>query len=50
MYVLAAANYRRFFEAAGDAAWEVVLSDAGHFQFLDSQSTLERAICAVVRH
>ncbi|KAK9846302.1 hypothetical protein WJX81_001257 [Elliptochloris bilobata] len=41
------ANYRRFYEFTGGPAWEVLVRNAGHFQFLDNQSALQRAICAV---
>ena len=44
-----AANYQRFYAAAPGAAWEVVVSNAGHFQFLDGQSMLQQAVCAQVR-
>jgi pimeloyl-ACP methyl ester carboxylesterase len=40
------ANYRTFFDAAPGAAWEVCVADAGHFQFLDAQTGLQRAVCA----
>ncbi|KAK9908726.1 hypothetical protein WJX75_001965 [Coccomyxa subellipsoidea] len=40
-------NYRRYFNACQGPAWEVVLASAGHFQFLDEQSMLQRAVCAV---
>ncbi|CAK0746899.1 hypothetical protein CVIRNUC_001726 [Coccomyxa viridis] len=39
-------NYRQFYNASQGPSWEVVLSKAGHFQFLDSQSMLQRTICA----
>lgn len=38
---------RSFYSASHGPSWEVVLSKAGHFQFLDSQSMLQRTICAV---
>ena len=38
---------RNFFSASQGPAWELVLKDSGHFQFLDSQSLLQRAVCAV---
>ena len=38
---------RRFYEFTGGPAWEVLVRNAGHFQFLDDQSALQRAICAV---
>lgn len=38
-------NYRKFFDATTDNAWEVVLKDAGHFQFLDGQSSIQEAVC-----
>ena len=42
-------NYERFFDAAPGVAWEVVIANAGHFQFLDSQTLLQQAICLQVR-
>lgn len=39
------ANYSRFFDSSSSPAWEVVLKDAGHFQFVDSTSLLFRSIC-----
>ena len=36
---------RRFYEFTGGPAWEVLVRTAGHFQFLDDQSALQRAIC-----
>lgn len=44
---LLAATHRNFFGASQGPAWELVLRDSGHFQFLDSQSFLQRAVCAV---
>ena len=38
---------RSFYNASQGPSWEVVLGKAGHFQFLDSQSMLQRTICAV---
>lgn len=38
---------RRYYNACQGPAWEVVLGSAGHFQFLDEQSMLQRAVCAV---
>jgi hypothetical protein len=38
---------RLYYNACQGPAWEVVLKEAGHFQFLDSQSVLQRAVCAV---
>lgn len=38
---------RRYYSACQGPAWEIVLGSAGHFQFLDEQSMLQRAICAV---
>ena len=38
---------RNFFSASQGPAWELVLRDSGHFQFLDSQSLLQRAVCSV---
>jgi hypothetical protein len=39
-------NYEQYFAAAPSVAWKVVIDDTGHFQFLDKQSTLQRAVCA----
>ncbi|GLI59127.1 hypothetical protein VaNZ11_000916 [Volvox africanus] len=39
------ANYRRFFAASTAPCWEVSIPEAGHFQFLDSLSGLQRALC-----
>ncbi|GIL66048.1 hypothetical protein Vafri_19596 [Volvox africanus] len=39
------ANYRRFFAASTAPSWEVAIPEAGHFQFLDSLSGLQRALC-----
>jgi hypothetical protein len=47
--VPAAANYERFYGAAPSVAWEVVVANAGHFQFLDSQTLLQQAVCAQVQ-
>lgn len=38
---------RRYFNACQGPAWEIVLGSAGHFQFLDEQSMLQRAVCAM---
>ena len=38
---------RSFYNASQGPSWEVVLGKAGHFQFLDNQSMLQRTICAV---
>ncbi|GJP44464.1 hypothetical protein CLOM_g3866 [Closterium sp. NIES-68] len=43
----AASNYRWFFKEAGNPSWEVVLRDAGHFQFLDSAPVLQSALCGL---
>ena len=40
---------RLFYDACSAPAWQVAVSDAGHFQFLDAQSTMQRAICATGR-
>eukprot|EP00884_Botryococcus_braunii_P023347 jgi/Botrbrau1/9697/Bobra.0201s0027.1 len=40
------ANFRKFYDVCVGPAWEVVIRQAGHFQFVDEQSTLQRAICA----
>jgi hypothetical protein len=42
------ANYDRFYAAAPSVAWQVQLHDAGHFQFLDTQTALQQAICLQV--
>jgi len=39
------ANFRNFFDAASSIAVEVTIENSGHFQFLDQQSTLQRAVC-----
>lgn len=38
-------NFQHFYSAAPSAAWSVELGDAGHFQFLDAQSPLQKAVC-----
>ncbi|CAD7701989.1 unnamed protein product, partial [Ostreobium quekettii] len=38
-------NYKRFFDAAQSPAWEVVLKDTGHFQFLDRSTAVEKLVC-----
>jgi hypothetical protein len=38
-------NYQRFYQAAPSACWQVVLSEAGHFQYMDSSSPLLQAVC-----
>ena len=43
----AGAACRSFYNASQGPSWEVVLGKAGHFQFLDSQSMLQRTICTV---
>ncbi|KAK3246996.1 hypothetical protein CYMTET_43495 [Cymbomonas tetramitiformis] len=40
------ANYQKFFDAAPAPSWMVTLKDAGHFQFVDSRSTVQRSVCA----
>eukprot|EP00854_Cymbomonas_tetramitiformis_P002640 gene2640-3406_t len=35
------ANYQKFFDAAPAPSWMVTLKDAGHFQFVDSRSTVQ---------
>jgi hypothetical protein len=40
------ANFRHFYSACPTTAWEVLIQEAGHFQFLDSQSALQRVVCA----
>ena len=42
-------NYETYFSAATAPAWEVVIRDAGHFQFIDSRGGVMDAICAVGR-
>ena len=41
------ANYNRFYAGSPGGAWELVVHDAGHFQFLDRVSTLQGAVCSV---
>ena len=41
------ANYITFFDACSAPALSMLLTDAGHFQFLDEQSALDRAVCTV---
>lgn len=43
------ANYSFFYEASTGATWQVLIPDAGHFQFLDEQSMLDRSVCTVGR-
>lgn len=43
------ANYHMFYDACAAPAWQAVVPSAGHFQFLDEQSTLDRAVCAAGR-
>lgn len=38
---------RLFYDATSAPAWQVAIDQAGHFQFLDSQSTMQRAVCTV---
>lgn len=42
-------NHNKFYAAAPGVAWEVVIADCGHFQFLDRQSLVQQAICGQVR-
>lgn len=42
-------NHNRFYAAAPSVAWAVEVTDAGHFQFLDHQTTLQQAVCLQVR-
>jgi hypothetical protein len=42
-------NYDKFYTAAPGVAWELVIADTGHFQFLDKQSLVQQAICGQVR-
>ena len=37
---------RLFYEACTAPSWLVSVEQAGHFQFLDKQSSMQRAICA----
>ncbi|GAQ77704.1 Hypothetical protein KFL_000020650 [Klebsormidium nitens] len=39
------ANYRQFYNASSSPSWEVVIREAGHFQFVDNASTLQDAVC-----
>lgn len=39
------ANYQKFYEASASPSWEVVLDDAGHFQFLDTKSIIQSSVC-----
>ncbi|KAL3132591.1 hypothetical protein ABBQ32_009124 [Trebouxia sp. C0010 RCD-2024] len=41
-----AANFRLFYEACTAPSWMVSVEQAGHFQFLDKQSSMQRAVCA----
>ncbi|KAK9820264.1 hypothetical protein WJX72_008273 [[Myrmecia] bisecta] len=41
-----ASNYRLFYDACTAPTWELVIRNAGHFQFLDQQSAMQRAVCA----
>jgi hypothetical protein len=41
------ARRRNFYNACQGPAWELLLPEAGHFQLLDEQSLLQRAVCAV---
>ena len=47
MQRMAPARCRNFYNACQGPAWELVLREAGHFQLLDEQSLLQRAVCAV---
>eukprot|EP00878_Enallax_costatus_P014797 GHUV01015486.1.p1 GENE.GHUV01015486.1~~GHUV01015486.1.p1 ORF type:complete len:357 (+),score=109.03 GHUV01015486.1:257-1327(+) len=38
-------NYQSFYQASPSAAWQVILPTAGHFQYLDSTTALQRAVC-----
>ncbi|PRW56471.1 alpha beta-hydrolase isoform A [Chlorella sorokiniana] len=40
-------NYAAYYAAASAPAWEVVISNAGHFQYLDGRGGVMDAICAV---
>ncbi|CAG9462582.1 unnamed protein product [Pedinophyceae sp. YPF-701] len=40
------ANYTRFYDACTGPAWQLLVRDAGHFQFLDRKSALQSAVCA----
>lgn len=39
-------NHAAFYEAAQGPAWNIIVEGGGHFQFVDSASTLQRAVCA----
>lgn len=39
-------SFRLFYEACTAPAWMVSVEQAGHFQFLDKQSSMQRAVCA----
>ena len=36
---------RQFYQACHAPAWQVEIRDAGHFQFLDQQSAVQKAVC-----
>ena len=36
---------RLFYDACTAPAWMVSIPDAGHFQFLDKQTSMQRAVC-----
>ena len=42
-------NRRLFFNACTAPSLQVAMKDVGHFQFLDTQSVLQRSVCAVGR-
>jgi hypothetical protein len=42
-------NHEKFFAAAPGTAWEIVIEECAHFQFLDRQSLVQQAICGQVR-
>lgn len=42
-------NYAIYYAAASAPAWEVVIRNAGHFQYLDARGGFMDAVCAVGR-
>lgn len=44
-----ASNYRAFYAASRWSTLEVEIKNAGHFQFLDRSSPLDRVVCVEVR-
>mmetsp|Transcript_24282 Transcript_24282/g.33438 ORF Transcript_24282/g.33438 Transcript_24282/m.33438 type:complete len:409 (-) Transcript_24282:7-1233(-) len=39
------ANYRNFFGAAPPPVWELEMENAGHFQYVDGASGIQRGVC-----